>query len=96
MCCVSCDINPLVIWMVRSTIYFRISDGKSLSGKRIGFVSRDLLYFCLFLGYHKLSAKFSQMPSLKCLLVSVRLGVSICKGLMYKYTDIYLNLMKRL
>lgn len=90
-------MNPLVMWIVRSTIYFRISDGKSLSRKkRVGFVFRDLLYSYLFLGYHKLSAKFSQVTSLKCLLVSVRLGVSVCKRLIYKYTDIYLKLMKLL
>lgn len=31
VCYVSCDMNPLVMWIVRSTIYFRISDGKSVS-----------------------------------------------------------------
>lgn len=91
MCCVSCDMNPLVMWAVISTVSFGISDGRSVGRKkRVGFVSCDLLYSYLFLGYREMSAEFSQIPSLKCLLVSVRWGVSICMWFMYKYMDIYL------
>lgn len=53
-------MNPLVIRVVISTIYFRISNGKSVGRKkRVGFVSSALLYSCLFLGYHEMSAGFS-------------------------------------
>lgn len=62
-------MNPLAMWGVISTLYFGISDGKSVGRKkRVGF---GFLCSCLFLGYHEMSAEFSQIPSLKCLLVSV-------------------------
>lgn len=86
-----------VMEIASSTVYFRISDGKGFSRKkRVGFVSHDLLCSHLFLGYHKLSARFSQILSLQCLLVSVSFDISISLCLTYKYTDSYLKIIKHI
>lgn len=86
-----------VMGIASSTVYFRISDGKRFSRmKRVGFVSHDLLCSHLFLGYRKLSARFSQILSLQCLLVSVSFDISIFLCLTYKYTDSYLEITKHI